>query len=201
MRSVWWLTRLYLILLFLPSLITSPHYFLQAYWLPLLFPKYSGQRLSEGFCTCSCFCFQYSSYKQCYISPTLGFCPVLNLEIFLSSYSFLHFSPQHLFNIWFIILLCLFILFTVFLHPLQNKHQWKDFFFVSSFLWAPSYIPGTQSALSNYISINEWITFTDNQRWIKTPELHKKQTVTYFSYNIFMIPKDKQEHTKIPLEN
>lgn len=93
MRSVWWLTRLYLILLFLPSLITSPHYFLQAYWLPLLFPKYSGQRLSEGFCTCSCFCFQYSSYKQCYISPTLGFCPVLNLEIFylpIHSFIFLH---------------------------------------------------------------------------------------------------------------
>lgn len=67
--------------------------FPQAYWLPLLFLKYSGQRLSEGFCTCSCFCFQYSSYKQCYISPTLGFCPVLNLEIFylpIHSFIFLH---------------------------------------------------------------------------------------------------------------
>lgn len=57
-----------------------------------------------------------------------GFLPSFKLRDFLSSYSFLHFSPQHLFNIWFIILLCLFILFTVFLHPLQNKHQWKDFF-------------------------------------------------------------------------
>lgn len=111
--------------------------FPQAYWLPLLFLKYSGQRLSEGFCTCFCFCFQYSSYKQCYISPTLGFCPVLNLEIFLSSYSFLHFSPQHLFNIWFIILLCLFILFTVFLHPhykisISGKIFFCLFFFMSS---------------------------------------------------------------------
>lgn len=66
-----------------------------------------------------------------------GFLPSFKLRDFLSSYSFLHFSPQHLFNIWFIILLCLFILFTVFLHPhykisISGKIFFCLFFFMSS---------------------------------------------------------------------